>query len=222
MGYWADKPRGRKHVDYYLQTSGDEPFAINHYQVQISWRKDRNRDVSGFNAKLYITLHGDKGDTEEIALNDGFTHHIVPGNTSRFLITSKDIGDIVRISFKWEESTCWSYYFCPQNQVLLNRIRIFDANEQLKSTYVPEERTIQEVRKLNEPLRINSQQQVELFLFEKQRVIQKRLAEKSNELVVPDVVPAGEQSKDPNQKEDYSGVLDAIRRKAFAQEGMTT
>ena len=53
-------------------------------------------------------------------------------------------------------------------------------------------------------------------------MIQKRLAEKSNELVVPDVVPAGEQSKDPNQKEDYSGVLDAIRRKAFAQEGMTT
>jgi len=222
MGYWADKPRGRKHVDYYMQTSGEEPFAINHYQVQISWRKkNKDRDESGFNAKLFITLHGEKGDTEEIALNEGFTYHIVPGNTSRFLITSKDIGDIVRISFKWEESTCWSYLFCPQNQVLLNRIRIFDAQDQLKSTYVPEERTVQEVRKLNEPLKIRSQQQVELFLFEKQRVIQKRLAERDSSLVVPSVVPVGSQHKSPEDQE-IAEITGDILRKAFSEEGMAT
>ena len=45
-------------------------FTVNHYQIQISWRKDKGGDSSGFNAKLYVTLHGEKGSTEEIALNE--------------------------------------------------------------------------------------------------------------------------------------------------------
>ena len=80
---------------------------------------------------------------------------------------------------------------------------------------------MQEVRKLNEPLKIRSQQQVELFLFEKQRVIQKRLAERDETLVVPSVVPAGSQHKSQEDQE-IARITEDILRKAFSEEGMTT
>ena len=61
-----------------------------------------------------------------------------------------------------------------------------------RSTYVPEERTRQEVRKLDEPMKVKPQQQVELFLFEKQR-LKKRAGNKDDTLIIPAVVPVGSQ-----------------------------
>lgn len=72
----------------------------------------------------------------------GTTFHIVAGNTSRFLVSqdcTKDIGDIVSVSFRWERPTCWMYYFCKSENVYLRRMKIFDASAQKRHVFLPME-----------------------------------------------------------------------------------
>uniref|UniRef100_H2Y9W7 PLAT domain-containing protein n=1 Tax=Ciona savignyi TaxID=51511 RepID=H2Y9W7_CIOSA len=145
MGYWATPPNGRKNqVKYYLTTSSHNPFTVKHYQVQIHWRNDTktysNVNIEGFKAKLYLTFHGERGSTAEIALNDGSTFHVIAGKTTRFLVTqdtTQDIGEIQRITFRWERPTCWTWFFCPTENIHLKRIKIFDATEQRRYVYLP-------------------------------------------------------------------------------------
>ncbi|XP_002130573.2 pancreatic lipase-related protein 2 [Ciona intestinalis] len=145
MGYWATPPHGKQNqVQYYLTTSGHAPFTVKHYQVQIHWRNDTatysNVNIEGFKAKLYLTLHGERGSTTEIALNDGATFQVIAGKTTRFLVTqdtSQDIGEIQRVTFRWERPTCWTWFFCPTENIHLKRIKIFDAEEQRRYVYLP-------------------------------------------------------------------------------------
>ena len=45
-------------------------ITVNHYQIQIHWRSHDSSSRFGFKAKLFVTLHGDKGSTAEVALNE--------------------------------------------------------------------------------------------------------------------------------------------------------
>nr|CAB3264979.1 pancreatic lipase-related protein 2-like [Phallusia mammillata] len=142
MGYWATPLRGKQNqVQYYLVTSGQAPFTVKHYQVQIHWWNHTDASPSGFKAKLFLTLHGENDTSKEIALNDGTTFHVVAGQTTRFLITQdseQDVGQIERITFRWEQPSCWNFFFnCHRENVRLKRIKIFDAAEQRRYLYTP-------------------------------------------------------------------------------------
>ena len=71
MGYWAEPlSTNRKQMQYYLSTSGEKPFTVSRYQIQIHWQNNDSCSRFGFKEKLFVTLHGNKGSTAEVALNE--------------------------------------------------------------------------------------------------------------------------------------------------------
>lgn len=45
-------------------------LTAKHYQVRMHWRKVKTGSIDGFRGKLFVTLHGDMGSTNEYALNE--------------------------------------------------------------------------------------------------------------------------------------------------------
>lgn len=153
MGYYAEPPRGSRkdaQVDYYLDTADTAPYALRHYQVLIHWRKVPGKTTEeGQRASLFLRLHGEYMSSEPRKLflyKDLSTkyYHVYHNRTARFMITlpwDQDLGDLKKVTFWWQRQSCWHYIGCKNDEnIFVKRIRVLDAVEQKRYTFITPER----------------------------------------------------------------------------------
>ncbi|KAJ8374661.1 hypothetical protein SKAU_G00052410 [Synaphobranchus kaupii] len=89
----------------FTKTRARMPFRVYHYQLKIHFSSKVNR--SEMEPSLTVSLYGTKGDAEDLQLN--IKEKISTNKTHSFLlVTEKDIGELLMMRFKWEESSSWS------------------------------------------------------------------------------------------------------------------
>uniref|UniRef100_A0A672ILX4 triacylglycerol lipase n=1 Tax=Salarias fasciatus TaxID=181472 RepID=A0A672ILX4_SALFA len=105
VGYDISKIRRPRNVQMYTKTRASMPFRVYHYQLKIHFSSKMN--ISEMEPSLTVSLYGTKGDAENLELK--LKGNIVANKTHSFLlVTEKDIGDLLMLKFKWEETNGWS------------------------------------------------------------------------------------------------------------------
>ncbi|CAM9335793.1 unnamed protein product, partial [Lampetra planeri] len=105
VGYDISKVRKARNVQMYTKTRASMPFRVYHYQVKIHFSSQVNH--SEMEPSLTVSLYGAKGEAENLELKP--KEKIAPNKTHSFLlVTEKDIGDLLMLKFKWEETNGWS------------------------------------------------------------------------------------------------------------------
>ncbi|XP_012683807.1 lipoprotein lipase [Clupea harengus] len=105
IGYDVSKVRQARSVKMFTKTRASMPFRVYHYQLKIHFSSKVNQ--SEMDPSLTVSLHGTKGDAENLPLN--VKEKIAANRTHSFLLVAeKDIGDLLMLKFRWEESTSWS------------------------------------------------------------------------------------------------------------------
>ncbi|XP_008333524.1 lipoprotein lipase [Cynoglossus semilaevis] len=105
VGYDISKVRKARNVQMYTRTRASMPFRVYHYQLKIHFSSKVNR--SEMEPSLTVSLYGTKGETENLQLK--LKEKIATNKTHSFLlVTEKDIGDLLMLKFKWEETNSWS------------------------------------------------------------------------------------------------------------------
>ncbi|XP_077964593.1 lipoprotein lipase isoform X4 [Gasterosteus aculeatus] len=78
---------------------------VYHYQLKIHFSGQVKR--SEMEPSLTVSLHGTKGEAEDLELR--LKEKIATNKTHSFLlVTEKDIGDLLMLKFRWEETNGWS------------------------------------------------------------------------------------------------------------------
>uniref|UniRef100_A0A4W5RW94 Lipase domain-containing protein n=1 Tax=Hucho hucho TaxID=62062 RepID=A0A4W5RW94_9TELE len=105
VGYNIRKIRKTRSIKMYTKTKDSMPFRVYHYQLKIDFssKVDRSEmepslthsDWNQRRASMLFLI----GRKEKITTNT--TH-------SFLLVAEKDIGDLLMVKFKWQESTSWS------------------------------------------------------------------------------------------------------------------
>uniref|UniRef100_A0AAZ3QJ44 triacylglycerol lipase n=1 Tax=Oncorhynchus tshawytscha TaxID=74940 RepID=A0AAZ3QJ44_ONCTS len=89
----------------YTKTKDSMPFRVYHYQLKIHFSSKVDR--SEMEPSLTVSLIGTKGEVEDLKLT--LKEKITTNKTQSFLLVAeKDIGDLLMVKFKWQESTNWS------------------------------------------------------------------------------------------------------------------
>ncbi|XP_078688905.1 pancreatic lipase-related protein 2-like [Branchiostoma floridae x Branchiostoma belcheri] len=109
LGMDASRVPRKKHVKMYLKTTADEPYRVFHYSVRIHFRRvpgagrgNRRRHEGRRDGRLFATLHGQDGTSQELPLNNGHPVTMVPEQMVRFLVTSPDrLGRLQNVTFRW-------------------------------------------------------------------------------------------------------------------------
>ncbi|XP_013766585.1 lipoprotein lipase [Pundamilia nyererei] len=105
VGYDISKVRKPRSVQMYTKTRSSMPFRVYHYQLKIHFSSKVNS--SDMEPSLTVSLYGTKGEAENLQLK--LKEKIVTNKTHSFLlVTEKDIGDLLMLKFKWEETNVWS------------------------------------------------------------------------------------------------------------------
>ncbi|XP_057696491.1 lipoprotein lipase isoform X1 [Corythoichthys intestinalis] len=105
VGYDISKVRKPRNVQMYTKTRATMPFRVYHYQLKIHFSSKVNR--SEMEPSLTVSLFGTKGEAEDLQLK--LKEKIAANRTHSFLlVTEKDIGELLMLKFKWEESNGWS------------------------------------------------------------------------------------------------------------------
>ncbi|XP_035679875.1 pancreatic lipase-related protein 2-like [Branchiostoma floridae] len=110
IGIDATRVPRKKHVKMYLHTTAEEPYRVYHYSVRIHFRRGRGsgyhrRHEGRREGRLFVTLHGKNGTSQELPLNSGEPVTMVPGHHVRFLVTSHDrLGRLHSVTFRWDDS----------------------------------------------------------------------------------------------------------------------
>ncbi|KAG8003659.1 Lipoprotein lipase [Nibea albiflora] len=105
VGYDISKVRKARNVQMYTKTRASMPFRVYHYQLKIHFSSKVNR--SEMEPSLTVSLYGTKGESENLELK--LKEKISTNRTHSFLlVTEKDIGDLLMLKFKWEETNGWS------------------------------------------------------------------------------------------------------------------
>nr|AKG97518.1 lipoprotein lipase [Larimichthys crocea] len=105
VGYDISKVRKARNVQMYTKTRASMPFRVYHYQLKIHFSSKVNR--SEMEPSLTVSLYGTKGESENLELK--LKEKIATNRTHSFLlVTEKDIGDLLMLKFKWEETNGWS------------------------------------------------------------------------------------------------------------------
>ncbi|CAI5639785.1 lipoprotein lipase [Oreochromis niloticus] len=105
VGYDISKVRKPRNVQMYTKTRSSMPFRVYHYQLKIHFSSKVNS--SNMEPSLTVSLYGTKGEAENLQLK--LKEKIVTNKTHSFLlVTEKDIGDLLMLKFKWEETNGWS------------------------------------------------------------------------------------------------------------------
>ncbi|XP_063057218.1 lipoprotein lipase [Engraulis encrasicolus] len=105
VGYAASKVRKARNVKMFTKTRDSMPFRVYHYQLKIHFSSKVNG--SEMDPPLTVSLHGTKGDAENLPLNVG--EKILANKTHSFLLlTEQDIGDLLTLKFKRGDSNSWS------------------------------------------------------------------------------------------------------------------
>uniref|UniRef100_A0A3Q4G3H3 triacylglycerol lipase n=1 Tax=Neolamprologus brichardi TaxID=32507 RepID=A0A3Q4G3H3_NEOBR len=105
VGYDISKVRKPRSVQMYTKTRSSMPFRVYHYQLKIHFSSKVNS--SDMEPSLTVSLYGAKGEAENLQLK--LKEKILTNKTHSFLlVTEKDIGDLLMLKFKWEETNGWS------------------------------------------------------------------------------------------------------------------
>ncbi|KAK6320433.1 hypothetical protein J4Q44_G00095400 [Coregonus suidteri] len=105
VGYNIRKIRKTRSIKMYTKTRASMPFRVYHYQLKIHFSSKVDR--SEMEPSLTVSLIGTKGDVEDLKLT--LKEKIMTNKTHSFLLVAeKDIGHLLMVKFKWEESTSWS------------------------------------------------------------------------------------------------------------------
>ncbi|XP_060240794.1 hepatic triacylglycerol lipase isoform X1 [Meriones unguiculatus] len=104
MGYDIRRNRSGKSRRLFLITRAQSPFRVYHYQFKIQFI---NQIEKPGEPTFTMSLLGTKGDMKKIPITLG--EGITSNKTYSFLITlDKDIGQLIVIKFKWENSAVWA------------------------------------------------------------------------------------------------------------------
>ncbi|XP_053724416.1 lipoprotein lipase isoform X2 [Synchiropus splendidus] len=104
IGYDISKVRRARNVQMYTKTRATMPFRVYHYQLKIHFSSKVNH--SELEPSLTVSLLGTKGEAEDLQLK---LEKISSNRTHSFLlVTEKDIGDLLMLRFRWEDSSGWS------------------------------------------------------------------------------------------------------------------
>ncbi|XP_041695627.1 lipoprotein lipase [Coregonus clupeaformis] len=144
VGYDISKVRKTRSIKMYTKTRASMPFRVYHYQVKIHFSSKVNR--SEMEPSLTVSLIGTKGEVEDLKLT--LKEKITTNKTHSFLLVAeKDIGDLLMVKFKWEESTSWSASFMlnmvsswwsgdnAESEVEVHKIRIRVGETQKKMVF---------------------------------------------------------------------------------------
>uniref|UniRef100_G3PBM6 triacylglycerol lipase n=1 Tax=Gasterosteus aculeatus aculeatus TaxID=481459 RepID=G3PBM6_GASAC len=105
VGYGVSRVRQAGSVQMYTRTRASMPFRVYHYQLKIHFSGQVKR--SEMEPSLTVSLHGTKGEAEDLELR--LKEKIATNKTHSFLlVTEKDIGDLLMLKFRWEETNGWS------------------------------------------------------------------------------------------------------------------
>ncbi|XP_064187698.1 lipoprotein lipase [Anguilla rostrata] len=105
VGYDVSRVRKARSAKMFTKTRATMPFRVYHYQLKMHFSSKVNQ--SEMEPSLTVSLYGTKGDAEDLQLN--IKEKISTNKTLSFLlVTEKDIGELLMIKFKWEESSSWS------------------------------------------------------------------------------------------------------------------
>ncbi|XP_061681832.1 lipoprotein lipase [Syngnathoides biaculeatus] len=105
VGYGINRVRKARNLLMYTKTRATMPFRVYHYQLKIHFSSKVNR--SEMEPSLTVSLFGTKGEADNLQLK--LKEKIVANRTHSFLlVTEKNIGDLLMLKFKWEESKGWS------------------------------------------------------------------------------------------------------------------
>ncbi|XP_036409849.1 lipoprotein lipase-like [Megalops cyprinoides] len=104
VGYGVRKVRKGHSHRMYTKTRDSMPFKVFHYQLKIHFASSVNR--TAMDPTLTVSLYGINGDAENLRLK--IMDKISVNRTHSFLlVTEKDIGDLLRVAFRWEEPRGW-------------------------------------------------------------------------------------------------------------------
>lgn len=105
VGYDTRKVRKPFNMQMYSMTRASMPFRVYHYQLKVHFSSKMNR--SEMEPSLTVSLYGTKGEAENLELK--LKEKIATNMTHSFLlVTEKDIGDLLLLKFKWEDTNGWS------------------------------------------------------------------------------------------------------------------
>ncbi|KAJ0065170.1 hypothetical protein NL108_005657, partial [Boleophthalmus pectinirostris] len=105
VGYDTRVVRKPRNVQMYTMTRSSMPFRVYHYQLKVHFSSKVNR--SEMESSLTVSLYGTKGEAENLEVK--LKEKIATNRTQSFLlVTEKDIGDLLMLKFKWEETNGWS------------------------------------------------------------------------------------------------------------------
>ncbi|XP_051551024.1 lipoprotein lipase [Myxocyprinus asiaticus] len=105
VGYDISKVRKVRSVKMFTKTRASMPFRVFHYQLKMNFLAKMNQPE--MEPALTVSLYGTNGEVEDLQLN--LQKKITTNKTHSFLVvTEKDIGDLLMVKFKWEDSSSWS------------------------------------------------------------------------------------------------------------------
>uniref|UniRef100_A0A4W3KAI6 Hepatic triacylglycerol lipase n=1 Tax=Callorhinchus milii TaxID=7868 RepID=A0A4W3KAI6_CALMI len=144
LGYNIKKVRTQRSKKMYLKTRANMPFKVYHYQFKIRFiNQIEHRKLE---PSLTVSLYGTKGDSENLPVR--LFESITPNKTYTFLIyTDINIGDLMMLKFKWENSAAWTnlwntvktYFPWRQGDInpelIVRKIRVKAGETQHKVTF---------------------------------------------------------------------------------------
>ncbi|XP_068599312.1 lipoprotein lipase [Brachionichthys hirsutus] len=105
VGYDIGKVRKARSAQMYTKTRAAMPFRVYHYQLKIRFSSKMNHPE--VEPLLAVSLYGTRGEAENLELQ--LKEKIATNQTHSFLlVTEKDVGDLLMLTFKWEETNGWT------------------------------------------------------------------------------------------------------------------
>nr|XP_045016533.1 hepatic triacylglycerol lipase [Jaculus jaculus] len=146
LGYHIRREPPGKSKMLFLVTRAQSPFKVYHYQFKVQFISQIQKPVE---PTFTMSLLGTKEEMKKvpITLGEGITNN----KTHSFLITlDMDIGELIRIKFKWENSAVWANIWNTVQTIMpwgiqphhsglvLKTIRVKAGETQQRMTFCPE------------------------------------------------------------------------------------
>nr|XP_023674674.1 lipoprotein lipase-like isoform X1 [Paramormyrops kingsleyae] len=105
VGYDARRVRHARDHRMFTRTRSSMPFRVYHYQLKIHF--SCKRTCPELEPSVMVSVYGTNGDAENLQLH--VTGKIMANRTHSFLlVTEEDLGDLLMMTFKLEETGGWS------------------------------------------------------------------------------------------------------------------
>lgn len=132
LGYDIRRDRPGKSKTLFLITRAQSPFKVYHYQFKIQFVNQMEKPVE---PTFTMTLLGTKEEIKKIPITLG--EGITSNKTYSLLITlDKDIGELVLLKFKWENSAVWANVWNTVQTIMLWGIEPHYSGLILKTIWV--------------------------------------------------------------------------------------